>query len=120
MKSAEKLSKPKFHFLKKSLFIKAFKMNSNNAANFGECHPQKELWRVYILLCSDRTHYTGCTSNIDERLERHSKGQVEYTKSRLPVKLLFYAAFADKYKAYNFEKYLKSGSGRAFTLKHLL
>lgn len=95
-------------------------MNSINTLIPTMCNPQKEVWHVYILLCSDTTHYTGCTSNINERLERHSKGQVEYTKSRLPVKLLFYATFADKYKAYNFEKYLKSGSGRAFANKHLI
>ncbi|RPH28643.1 MAG: hypothetical protein EHM93_18620, partial [Bacteroidales bacterium] len=53
-------------------------MNTSDSASFGGCHPQKEVWHVYILLCADNTHYTGCTSNIDERLERHSKGQVEY------------------------------------------
>ncbi len=95
-------------------------MNSLNKSIPNGCNPQIEVWNVYILLCADNTHYTGCTSNIKERMGRHSKGQVDYTKSRLPVKLLFYATFTDKYKAYNFEKYLKSGSGRAFGNKHLL
>jgi putative endonuclease len=36
------------------------------------------------------------------------------TKCRLPVKVITYVVFSDKYKAYNFEKYLKSGSDSFF------
>ncbi|MBP6978831.1 MAG: GIY-YIG nuclease family protein [Bacteroidales bacterium] len=78
------------------------------------------MWYVYILKCSDGTHYTGCTSDLDQRLQRHDKGQVEYTKSRLPVELETYISFKDKYMAFNFEKYLKSGSGRAFANKRFI
>jgi len=75
---------------------------------------------VYILLCSDGDHYTGCTSNLKERMNRHQKGWVEVTKNRLPVMLLWCCAFPDQARAFEFEKYLKSGSGRAFAKKHLL
>ena len=78
------------------------------------------MWYVYLLKCSDGTIYTGCTSNIEERLKRHRSKQVSYTKTRLPVELVTYIAFSDKYKAYNFEKYLKSGSGKAFSNKRFL
>ncbi len=78
------------------------------------------MWYVYILKCSDGIHYTGCTSDLDQRLQRHNKGQVEYTKSRLPVELETYIAFKDKYMAFNFEKYLKPGSGRAFANKRFI
>lgn len=78
------------------------------------------MWQVYILKCADQSTYTGCTSNIEQRLERHSKGQVHYTSSRLPVQLITYINFSDKYKAFEFEKYLKSGSGRAFAKKRLV
>ena len=74
---------------------------------------------VYILKCSDNTHYTGCTNNLDERLERHNKGFVHYTSDKLPVILITYIAFSDKYKAFTFEKYLKSGSGISFRNKRL-
>ena len=40
------------------------------------------------------------------------------TAKRLPVELDFYFAINDKYRAFEFEKYLKSGSGRAFMKKH--
>jgi putative endonuclease len=78
------------------------------------------MWYVYILKCGDAKHYYGCTTNIHERLERHKKGYVPATKERLPVELTTYIAFSDKYKVFEFEKYLKSGSGRAFSAKRLL
>ena len=75
---------------------------------------------VYLLKCNDGTIYTGCTNNIDNRLLRHQKGQVHYTSTRLPVELITYIAFSDKYKAFEFEKYLKTGSGKAFSNKRFL
>jgi predicted GIY-YIG superfamily endonuclease len=78
------------------------------------------MWSVYLLKCNDNTVYTGCTSNLEERLIRHSKGQVAYTSSRLPVQLITSITFSDKYKAYDFEKYLKSGSGKAFASKRFI
>ena len=75
---------------------------------------------VYILKCNDNSIYTGCTSDLDDRLRRHSEREVHYTKSRLPVQIIFYTAFSNKYKAFEFEKYLKNGSGRAFVKKHLI
>ena len=78
------------------------------------------MWFVYILKCADNSYYTGCTSDLDDRLNRHSKGENTYTKERLPVSLAYYSAFIDKYKAYEFEKYLKSGSGKAFAKKRFL
>ena len=78
------------------------------------------MWYVYILKCSDNSFYTGCTNSLKDRLEKHNKGQVHYTKGKLPIELITYIAFTDKYKAYNFEKYLKSGSGIAFRNKRLI
>ena len=77
------------------------------------------MYYVYILHCADGQLYTGCTSNLKDRFERHQKGYVPATANRLPVNLEFYFAIKDKYKAFGFEKYLKSGSGRAFVKKHL-
>ena len=79
-----------------------------------------ETWTVYLLKCADGTHYTGCTSNLEKRLIRHRRGEVKYTSTRLPLVVETYVVFTNKYKAYYFEKYLKSGSGRAFANKRLL
>ncbi|OGK17853.1 excinuclease ABC subunit C [Candidatus Roizmanbacteria bacterium RIFCSPLOWO2_12_FULL_40_12] len=76
------------------------------------------MFYVYILNCSNGQSYLGCTKNLKERLKRHQKGYVPATKSLLPLRLLAYFAFPNKYTAFNFEKYLKSGSGRAFMKKH--
>ena len=78
------------------------------------------MWHVYILKCSNNAYYTGCTNNLEDRLERHDKGMVHYTKDKLPVELITYIAFSDKYKAFEFEKYLKSGSNFAFRNKRLI
>lgn len=75
------------------------------------------MYYIYSLKCKDG-YYVGCTDNLEDRLDRHQKGNVPATASRLPIKLEFYFATEDKYKAFEFEKYLKSGSGRAFTDKH--
>ena len=78
------------------------------------------MYYIYILKCRDGELYTGCTNDLKDRIKRHEDGHVPATASRLPVKLIAYTAMSDKYKAFEFEKYLKSGSGRAFTKKHLI
>jgi putative endonuclease len=45
---------------------------------------------VYIVRCSDNTLYTGQTKNILNRLDEHKKGLVHWTRSRLPVELVFF------------------------------
>lgn len=78
------------------------------------------MYYVYILKCNNGTEYVGCTNDLKERIERHQRGYNTATKDRLPIRLICYTVFSDKYIAYNFEKYLKSGSGRAFLKKHLI
>ncbi len=74
---------------------------------------------VYSLKCKDG-YYIGCTDNIHDRIDRHKKGHVPATINRLPIKLEFYFCIENKHKAFEFEKYLKSGSGRAFLKKHFV
>lgn len=75
---------------------------------------------VYLLLCADNTYYTGYTTNINQRLLAHSNGENKYTSTRLPIKLVHLSLFSDKQKAYDFERYLKSGSGKAFRNKRFI
>ncbi len=77
------------------------------------------MWYVYILQCSNGEYYKGCTNNIEDRIHRHNNGWVESTKNLLPLKLIAYTAFINQQRAYQFEKYLKSGPVRAFIQKHL-
>ena len=102
-------------------FYYIYKMNQNlHITGYdGQIRPEQFTY-VYILNCNNGKTYTGHTSNISERLERHQKGWVPATKWIRPVVLITYLAFSDKYKAIEFEKYLKSGSGRAFLKKRLI
>ena len=75
---------------------------------------------VFILKCYTGQFYKGCTGDLKARYQRHINGQVPATANILPVELAFYCAFKDKYKAYHFEMYLKSGSGIAFMQKRLV
>jgi len=78
------------------------------------------MYYVYILKCKDGKHYTGCTSDLKDRFQRHINGHVPTTADNLPVHLVHYSAFIDKYKAFNFERYLKAGSGKAFMKKRFI
>lgn len=52
-------------------------------------------WYIYILKCSDDSFYTGITTDLKERVERHNSGDgAKYTRSRRPVSLI-YAKEAD-------------------------
>lgn len=77
------------------------------------------MYYVYSLKCKDG-FYIGCTSDLKDRVKRHKAGQVDSTKYRLPVSLDFYFAIDNKFRAFAFEKYLKSGSGRTFIKKHFI
>ena len=77
-------------------------------------------YAVYILKCANGNHYTGCTTHIENRLKAHRKGEVLFTQDKLPVELVHLSLFSNKQQAYNFERYLKSGSGIAFRNKRLL
>lgn len=49
---------------------------------------------VYILQCCDGSFYTGWTNNLENRINAHNSGKgAKYTKSRLPVKLVYFESF---------------------------
>jgi len=77
-------------------------------------------YAVYILRCSNGQYYTGFSANLEKRMKAHQNGEVHFTKDKLPFKLVHVSHFMDKKKAYDFERYLKSGSGIAFRNKRLV
>jgi predicted GIY-YIG superfamily endonuclease len=76
---------------------------------------------VYLLqsLSYPKQRYIGITSDLGNRLSAHNAGQSAHTAKFRPWTLVGYLAFMDESKAIAFEKYLKSGSGRAFAQKRL-
>ena len=75
---------------------------------------------VYILQSDSdpKRHYTGVTSNVEKRVEWHNHGPSGHTVNHRPWSLLVVVEFPAEAPARRFERYLKSGSGRAFALRH--
>ena len=65
---------------------------------------------AYILECSDGTLYTGYTNNLEKRVATHNSGKgAKYTRSRLPVRLVYFEEFETKSEAQR----------REYEIKHL-
>lgn len=78
------------------------------------------MYYTYVLLSlKDRQFYIGYTSDLRKRLQEHKKGESKATKSRLPVELIFYEAYMDKYDALRREDYFKTNKGK-ITLRNML
>jgi len=66
---------------------------------------------VYILQCSDNSFYTGSTNNLEMRLAQHQHGEgANYTKKRLPVKLVFSQEYERVDAAFYVEKQVQGWS----------
>ncbi|MCC6286439.1 MAG: GIY-YIG nuclease family protein [Chitinophagaceae bacterium] len=79
------------------------------------------MYTVYILYSKPHNkHYTGYTSNIEERLRSHNEYGKDWTAKYRPWQLIFTKIFENKLEAMAYEKWLKSGVGRKFvqTLPH--
>lgn len=76
---------------------------------------------TYILKCSDDTLYTGWTNNLEKRLKTHNEGKgSKYTRSRLPVVLVYYEEFETKEEAMKREWKIKhmTRAAKETLLKH--
>jgi predicted GIY-YIG superfamily endonuclease len=76
---------------------------------------------VYILQSESDAgcFYVGLTDNLRARLKKHNKGDAPHTSKFRPWKIKTAIAFTDRERASQFEGYLKTASGRAFTKKRL-
>lgn len=73
---------------------------------------------VYILESMNSEHfYIGFADDLRARLTKHNAGEVPHTSKYRPWRIKTYVAFSDQKQAFAFERYLKSGSGRAFAKK---
>jgi predicted GIY-YIG superfamily endonuclease len=62
--------------------------------------------------------YIGVTSDLEQRLKNHNAGRSPHTSKYKPWKLVAAIKFINIQKANAFERYLKTGSGRAFAKRH--
>jgi predicted GIY-YIG superfamily endonuclease len=77
---------------------------------------------VYLIqsMSNPTRHYVGRTADVAGRLASHNAGESPQTSKYRPWRLLVRIQCLDERRAEAFEKYLKSGSGRAFLEQHLL
>lgn len=62
----------------------------------------------YVLECADGSLYTGYTTDLEKRLATHNQGKgAKYTRSRLPVSLLYHESYASKSQAMSAEALFK-------------
>ena len=82
---------------------------------------EQTFYYVYILESQTRPtrHYTGFTGDLDQRLRAHNDGACPHTSKWRPWRIKTAVAFTDRRRALDFERYLKSPSGRAFSKKRL-
>ena len=76
----------------------------------------------YVYLLRSVNHpdqrYFGITSDLHQRIADHNAGRTPHTAKFRPWRIETYVAFSDEHRAQEFEKYLKSGSGREFSRRH--
>lgn len=71
------------------------------------------MWYVYLARCSDNSLYCGVTNNLEKRENTHNSGKgAKYTRSRLPIKFVWWEASATKGDALRKEHRIKSLSKR--------
>ena len=75
---------------------------------------------VYVLRSDSdpERHYVGVTSDVGNRLEWHNHGPCGHTAGPRPWSLVVVIELPTEQQAVRFERYLKSGSGRAFAVRH--
>lgn len=75
---------------------------------------------VYVLKSEvDNQFYTGYTSDLRERLEKHNAGEVRSTKDRRPLKLVYFEGCLNQQDATHREKYLKTTYGKRYLKQRL-
>ena len=74
--------------------------NSNSKNN--------DQWFIYILKCGDGSLYTGSTNDLEARVKKHNSGSgAKYTRSHLPVILVYSEKFTSRIEALEAERKIK-------------
>ena len=79
------------------------------------------MFYVYIIRSINLSYqtYIGFTEDLKQRILTHNQGRSMHTAKFSQWPIEFYCAFKEKAKALDFERYLKSHSGKAFANKRL-
>jgi len=75
---------------------------------------------VYVLRSQkDGNLYTGYTSDLERRIREHEGGEVDSTKMRRPLDLIYFEACLNRSDATRREKYLKTSWGKRYIKSRL-
>jgi len=75
---------------------------------------------IYVMQSEiDNNFYVGYTSDIRIRIEKHNKGEVQSTKNRRPLKLVYWEGCLNQKDATHREKYLKTSHGKRYIKNRL-
>ncbi|MBD3375539.1 GIY-YIG nuclease family protein [candidate division KSB1 bacterium] len=79
-----------------------------------------QFFYIYVLQSTiDKNFYVGYTNDVKRRLEEHNSGQVDSTKHRKPLKLIYWEGCLNRNDAINREKYLKTAWGKRYIKNRL-
>lgn len=82
--------------------------------------PASRFVHVLSSVSNPARHYVGLTSDVGVRQSIHNSGGSQHTAQDKPWRLIVSLEFSDERSAVHFEKYLKTGSGRAFAKRHFV
>lgn len=84
-------------------------MKNKGRITTGNVNSEDRMMYVYILKCADGTLYTGYTSNMERRLKEHRAGNgARYTRTRTPVKLVYFESHETRRLAMQREASIKT------------
>ncbi|MBI3854187.1 MAG: GIY-YIG nuclease family protein [Planctomycetes bacterium] len=86
-------------------------------ASYGGASPMTIVYVLKSVRFSNK-YYIGMTDDLEPRLKEHNAGRSFHTAKWRPWKITVSISFEDRARAVQFERYLKSGSGRAFAKRH--
>jgi putative endonuclease len=99
-----------------------FSLRADAASFDSACQSQMRRF-TYVYILQSEAHlnrfYTGCTRDLRDRVVCHNRGQVRHVSKWRPWRIKTYIDFSDPRRAKEFERYLKSASGRAFLKNRL-
>lgn len=76
-------------------------MNSSKSETNLDKNKNSLTWCVYVLECSDKSLYTGVTTDLNRRVKEHNTSSLgaKYTRARRPVRLLYFESCDDRVHA---------------------
>ena len=73
------------------------------------------MYHIYVLISNaDNQFYVGFTNDLKTRLDSHAKGNVESTRNRRPLRLVYYEGCLNRDDALKRERYLKTTWGKRY------